>query len=87
MPSIDPEIIHRFEEERAFKALKFDPVTVDILEVNLIAVRFLFLMVFFEYQLSDSHFQDSPPSIVRLSLDPTQLEAWIKEVTFFDQAL
>lgn len=45
MPFIDAEIIHQFEEERALKALKFDPVTVDILEVNLIAVRILLLLV------------------------------------------
>jgi len=40
-PLVDPEIIHRFEEERALKALKFDPVTVDILEINVFAVRLL----------------------------------------------
>jgi hypothetical protein len=38
MPLIDSEIIYRFEEERALEALKFDPVTVDILEINLFAV-------------------------------------------------
>lgn len=46
MAFIDPEIIYRFEEERSLKALEFDPATVDILEINLFAVRFLFLRAF-----------------------------------------
>jgi hypothetical protein len=46
MPLIDPEIIHRFEEERALTALKFDPVTVDIVEINLFAVCLLLFRVF-----------------------------------------
>ena len=30
MRLIDPEIIYRFEAERALEGLRFDPVTVDI---------------------------------------------------------
>jgi hypothetical protein len=46
MPFIDPETIHRFEEMRALEALKFDPVTVDVLEINLFPVRLLLFRVF-----------------------------------------
>jgi len=46
MPFIDPEIIHRFEEKRALEALKFNPITVDILEINLFTVRLLLFKVF-----------------------------------------
>jgi hypothetical protein len=46
MAFVDPEIIHRLEEERALKLLQFEPATVNVLEINLFAVRSLFLRVF-----------------------------------------
>jgi hypothetical protein len=46
MAFVDPEIIHRFEEERALKALKFESAPVDILEVSLFAICLLFLRMF-----------------------------------------
>jgi hypothetical protein len=46
MPLIDPEIIHRFEEKRALEVLTFDLVIVDILEINLFAVRLGLFRVF-----------------------------------------
>jgi len=41
IPSIDPEIIYRSEEERALNVLDFDPTTIDILEIDLFTVRSL----------------------------------------------
>jgi hypothetical protein len=46
MNFIDPEIIHRYEEERSLKALRFDPATVDILDINLFPVPSTLLNVF-----------------------------------------
>jgi hypothetical protein len=46
MAFIDPEIIHRFEEERLLNTLEFEPATVDVLEINLFAMCLLFLSVF-----------------------------------------
>jgi hypothetical protein len=37
--------------------------------------------------LPDYRFQDLPPSILRFSLEPSQLEAWIEEVIFLLIAL
>jgi len=85
MAFIDSEVIHRWEEEQALKALEFEPATVDVIEITLFAVPFPTLRAFYVSTIS-LLFQDQPPSILRLSLQPAELEAWIEKVASVAQA-